>query len=92
VVELVEIKLSAKSNKKFAVLQVSDGTERHELLIWSDVLMEHHDLMGENKLLGAVLIVDKRDPVIRIQSRAFIDLASAQQKDLIDLDEHLKKA
>ncbi len=91
-IEIVEVKLSAKSNKKFAVLHLSDGDERYELLIWSDLLSECHHLVIENKLLGAVLLVDKRENPIKIQCRMLIDLEEVSQEDLKILDDQHKKA
>lgn len=91
-IEIVEVKLSGKTNKKFAVLQFSDGDERYELLVWSDLLQEYHHLIVENKLLAAVLIVDRRESQMRLQCRYLIDLALGAKEDLDTLEEEYKRA
>lgn len=92
IVESVEIKLSAKSNKKFAIMHISDGNERVEILLWSDLLNEFHHLVVENKLLAAVLVVDKRESPIKVQCRFLADLAQMNETEENQVDEALKKA
>jgi DNA polymerase-3 subunit alpha len=92
VIETVEIKLSAKSNKKFAVLHVTDGEERQEILLWSDLLLENHHLIGENKLLAAVLMIDRRDQVIKVQVKALYDLSILDNLKLSEIQDQFKKA
>ena len=92
VIETIDIKLSAKLNKKFAILQVSDGEERHEVLLWSDMLTENHHLMNDNQLLAATIIVDKRETQVRIQIRMCVDLANCNKENIDLLEDNHKKA
>ena len=92
IVESVEIKLSAKSNKKFAIMHISDGDDRAEMLLWSDLLAEFHQLVVENKLLGAVLVVDKRESPFKLQCRYLADLANLGETEEKQLEESYKKA
>ena len=82
----------AKSNKKFAIMHISDGNERVEILLWSDLLNEFHHLVVENKLLAAVLVVDKRESPIKVQCRFLADLAQMNETEENQVDEALKKA
>ena len=36
IVESVQIRIASKSQKKFAILTISDGMERQELPIWAE--------------------------------------------------------
>ena len=45
VVETVQVKISAKSQRKFAVLVISDGIDRYELPVWSDLFEEKAQLL-----------------------------------------------
>lgn len=73
-VESVQIKLSSKSQKKFAILTVSDGIDRFELPIWPELFEEKGTLLHENQLLYAVLQVDKKTENLRLTCRWLDDL------------------
>ena len=79
IIETVETRISAKSQRKFAILTVSDGIERIELPIWSDLYEEKGQLLKENQLLYAVLQVDKKEETTRLSCRWFDDLTQANE-------------
>ncbi len=60
VVEDVEVKISNKTQKKFAVLTVSDGLERLEVPVWSEMYEEKAPLLRESQLLYAVLQFEQK--------------------------------
>ena len=53
IIEGIVIKISAKSQRKFAILTISDGNARFELPIWPDLFEEKGALVQENQLLYA---------------------------------------
>lgn len=59
VVEELEVKISHKNQKKFAVLTVSDGLERLEVPVWSELYEEKAAILRENQLLYGILQFDK---------------------------------
>jgi len=59
VVEELEVKISHKTQKKFAVLTVSDGLERLEVPVWSELYEEKAAILRENQLLYGILQFDK---------------------------------
>lgn len=78
IIESIQLRIAAKSQKKFAILVVSDGIERHELPIWSDLYEEKTLLLRENQLVYAVLQVDKSDQeAIRLSCKWLDDLTKA---------------
>lgn len=79
IVETVQIRISAKSQKKFAILTISDGIERQELPIWADLYEEKNQLLRENQLLYAVLQVDKKEEELRLSCRWLDDLTKADE-------------
>jgi len=83
VVESVKIKVSAKSQRKFAILIISDGIERYELPIWSDLYEEKGVLLRENQLLFGILQIGRQDESLHLQAR-FLD-------DLTKVDENMIK-
>lgn len=79
IIESAEIRTSSKTEKKFAILQVSDGIERHELPVWPELFAEKGDLLKENQLIYAVLQVDKKDESLRISCKWLDDLTAVNE-------------
>jgi DNA polymerase-3 subunit alpha len=80
IVETVQVRFSAKTQKKFAILNVSDGVETFELPIWPDLYEQKHPLLRENQLLYAVLQLEKVEGAIRLSCKWFDDLTQANDE------------
>ncbi len=79
IVETSNVRISAKSQRKFAILVVSAGMERYELPIWPDIYEEKSHLICENQLLYAVLQVDRREGSVKLSCRWLDDLTKADE-------------
>lgn len=79
-VETVNIRLSNKTEKKFAILQVGDGFDSIELPIWSDLYEEKSALLKENALLYAVLQVNRREETVKYSCKFLDDLSEVDEK------------
>lgn len=79
IVESADVKISAKTQKKFAILMISDGIERAELPVWADLYEEKSHLLMENQLLYAVLQVDRRTDEPKLSCRWLDDLTRADE-------------
>ncbi len=75
IIESLEVKMMQKEQRKFAILQISDGLESYELPIWPDLYEEKQALLEENSLLFALVQVDKRDDPTRFSSLFLEDLS-----------------
>jgi DNA polymerase III subunit alpha len=84
IIESVQVKLASRSGRKFAILTISDGDDHHELPIWSDLYETKAHLIQEGKLLYAVLQIDRREDVEKLNCK-WID-------DLTKIDETMIKA
>lgn len=91
VIDEIVIKVSQKTQKKFALLKVSDGYERFELPIWPEMYEKYSHLLQENRLLAAVLIAEAQD-TIRLSCRWLIDLTAITETDVNLCDEAYDKA
>src|SRR5262249_2201090 len=80
IVEGVTLRISAKNQRKFAILTISDGTESHELPIWSDLYEQHSALIRDNQLLFALLQKEVQEGKMRLQCRYLSDLAKDEQE------------
>lgn len=91
-VEVVDIRVAAKTQKKFAILMVGDGMDRYELPIWSDLFEEKNFLLRENQLLYAVVQVDKKEETTRLSCKWFDDLTKANEVMIEQCDRAFDKA
>ena len=69
VIEDVEMRLSQKTQKKFAILKASDLTSTMELFVWSDLMEAKGPLIKESALLVALLEVEKKVHEQRVSVR-----------------------
>lgn len=79
IVESVQVRLSAKTQKKFAILVISDGIERYEMPVWSDLYEEKSHLLKENQMLYAVLHVERKEEELRLNCKWLDDLSHANE-------------
>ncbi len=91
-IESVQVRLSAKTQKKFAILMISDGYESLELPIWNELYEEKSALLKENQLLYAVLQVDKREEQLKLSCRWLDDLTQASEEMMAACDTAFDKA
>ncbi len=92
IIETIGIRVSAKSQKKFAILTINDGVERFELPVWPELYEEKHDLLSENQLLYGVLQLDRVEGVIKLQCRWLADLMKIDEKTIQECDLAYDKA
>ena len=79
IIETVQTRISQKTQKKFAILNISDGMETYELPIWADLYEEKSHLLIENQLIYAVLQIDKREENLRLSCRWLEDLTKVNE-------------
>ena len=66
IVESVQVRIARRSQKKFAILTISDGIERYGACPSGQIYMKKKAiLLNENQLLYAVLQVDKKEEELR---------------------------
>lgn len=92
IVESMQVKISAKTQKKFAILIISDGIERAELPIWADLYEEKSHLLLENQILYAVLQIDKKGEETHFSCRWLDDLTKADEAMIESCDRAYDKA
>ncbi len=79
IIEGVVVKISQKSQRKFAILTIGDGLERFELPIWPDLYDEKGALIADNQLLYAVVQKEIQDGQMKLQCRWLDDLTKADE-------------
>ncbi|MCB1149279.1 MAG: DNA polymerase III subunit alpha, partial [Chlamydiia bacterium] len=91
-VETVAVRFSNKSQRKFAILNVSDGLVTYELPIWPELYEEKAELLNENALLYAVLMVEKNGSDVKLSCKWVGDLAKADEAMIAECDTAFDKA
>jgi DNA polymerase III subunit alpha len=91
IVESVQYKITNKSQKKFAIITISDGMERFEIPIWPDLYEEKQHFLVDNMLLLAILQSDKSSDIIRLNCKHFEGLEDFQEKDLESFNQIFEK-
>lgn len=93
IIEEVSTRISSKNQKKFAILTLSDGLERLELPVWSDIYEEKSHLLKENELIYIVIQLDiDKGGDKKWQCKWITDLASVDDEVLAQCDEAYDKA
>ena len=90
-VEGVQTRISQKGQRKFAIVQISDGMEHLEMMVWPDLYEACQELLAENQLLYAVLHVDRRDGALRVAASWLGDLTRADEAMIHDCDNAFDK-
>jgi DNA polymerase-3 subunit alpha len=83
IIDEVQIRISSKSQKKFAILTISDaGIGTYELPIWPDLFEEVQELLVENRLLWAVISKEKREERSSLTCRWLGELRALNEADI----------
>ncbi len=91
-IETVGVRFSNKTQKKFAILNISDGMVGYELPIWPDLYEQKSRLLNENQLLYAVLELEKDGGDVKLSCRWLDDLTLASEEMIAECDKAFDKA
>lgn len=86
IIDKVEVKIAAKTQKKFAILRISDQYESFEMPIWADLYEQKHMVLLDNQLIFAILQVDRQGEVVRVSCRWLDDLTKVNEKMVEEAD------
>ncbi len=90
VIDDAKFKIS-RAQRKFAILTISDGMEKYELPIWPELYEKQSHLLIENKLIYAVLQVEKTEGAFKLQGKFLEDLDKIDDKNIKELDTTYEK-
>lgn len=92
IIESVSVRISSKTQSKFAILTISDGNDRFELPIWSALYEEKKGLLSENRLIFSILQVDRESGLLRLRCHGIEDLACLGESQTKALEEVFERA
>ena len=91
IIDKITTKFSSKGQKKFAILRVSDGMDSYELPVWPEIYLQYQELLEEDRLIYAILVIDKRSDSLRLTCRWMTDLASVNDQVLQECENTFDK-
>ncbi|MBN1915222.1 MAG: DNA polymerase III subunit alpha [Parachlamydiales bacterium] len=91
VIDEVKFKIASKTQKKFAIITISDGEERLELPVWSDLYEEVAPLLTENSLLYGIIQMERKDHHLRLNVRRLFDLTKIDDAMIPQLEGFVDK-
>ena len=92
VVDTLQVRISQRTQKKFAILVISDGLERYELPVWPELFESSAHLLDENALLLGVLQIDKREETLRLNAKWLGGLSDCKENGIEKFEEAYKGA
>ncbi len=93
ILESLEVRIAHKTQRKFAITAVSDGSNRLEMMIWSELFESEAANLKENQLYFAVVQVDRKlDGPIRLTARWIVPLSMLNDQTLKASDDAYDKA
>lgn len=82
IIDTVQVKIASKSQRKFAILAISDGIERFELPVWPDLFEEKASLLQESEILYGILQIERREGSLSLQAKFLDTIATLDEKKL----------
>lgn len=93
VIEEVGIRVSSKTQKKFAILTISDGGGgKFELPVWPEMYEECSHFLFENQLIFAVVAKEKREESSQLSCKWLGELKNINEERLLEADSAYDKA
>jgi DNA polymerase-3 subunit alpha len=87
IIESVKVKVASKSQRKFAIVTVSDGEMAVEIPVWPELFDEKSFLLTNNQLLFAIVQIDRKDKGFRLQCHWLDDLTTMDEVKIKKSDE-----
>ncbi len=91
VVDSVQVKVASKTQRKFAILEISDGLERFEVPVWSELFEAKNKLFFENALLLGVLQAEKKEGTVKLGCKWVTDLATLDEAGIAEFEKVFKQ-
>jgi DNA polymerase-3 subunit alpha len=89
ILDEISVKISAKTQKKFAILHISDGHLKFEVPVWADLYEKSSHMLTESQLCYAILQVDRREGDLKLQCKWIGELAHAGSAMIAECDRML---
>jgi DNA polymerase-3 subunit alpha len=80
ILEDIQVRISQKSQKKFAITKISDGGQQFEMPIWPDLYEAKAKVLDDNALLIAVIALDKKEEPMKLSCKWLEDLTIEDEK------------
>ena len=80
ILEDLQMRISSKTQKKFAITKIGDGGEQFEMPVWPELFEAKGRVLDDNALLVAVIQIDKKEEPFKLHCKWLDDLSSQDPK------------
>ncbi len=80
ILESIQVRISAKSQKKFAITKIGDGGEQFEMPVWPELFEAKGRVLDDNALLIAVIQIDKKEEPLKLSCKWLENLNNSDEK------------
>ncbi len=80
ILEDIQVRISQKTQKKFAITKIGDGEEQFEMPVWPELFEAKGRVLNDNALLIAVIQIDKKEEPFKLHCKWLDDLANPDPK------------
>ncbi|MCH9612268.1 MAG: DNA polymerase III subunit alpha [Chlamydiia bacterium] len=74
IIETAVVRISQRTQRKFAILNISNGLDKYELPVWPELFESTSHLLSENQLIYAIILVEKKDQELKLSCKWMEDL------------------
>ena len=92
IIESLTVRISNRTNKKWALMGISDGTTSFEVPVWPDMYEKISDIIEENKVVGAVLQVQTNDELLKIQCKWISPIDEVTKQMVNEMQKSFKRS
>ncbi len=90
ILEDFQVRVTNKAQRKFAFLKISDGIISYEVPMWPELFEEKSELLEDNQLLFAIMVVEKKEEGVKLQCKWLEDLSNLSNYKLEEIDAKVK--
>ena len=91
IIDSIKIKVAMKSQKKFAILTISDGLDRYEMPIWPELFEKNCHLMIENQMIYSILQIENKDHSFKLNCMWIDDLTIINEEMIKKCDDSFEQ-
>lgn len=92
IIESLVVRISNRTNKKWALMTMGDGSQTFEVPIWPDLYEKASHILEENKVVAAVLQAQKNQELLKIQCKWIHPIEEVNKQVCSDFKKAFRRA
>lgn len=92
IIESLTVRISNRTHKKWALMSISDGSTSFDVPIWPDLYERVSNVLVENKVVAAVLQVQKKDELLKIQCKWISTIEEVTKQMISEMQKSFRRS